>query len=141
MRLREANEVLAYVKTPADGYAALGIAVITLACDDWLRAAAAKNAHGMKTIEKFFKSDKFYLFSQGVDGGYVLRKLREEARKVQQSGLSRKVNAYDKHGNIVKRYMSLAEAARDIIGDRRGIGRAIASGREYHGYFWKYPQK
>lgn len=71
-----------------DAYENLANAIILQAVDDWRRAAKTlklnrKEASArvmLEDCEEFFQSDWFGELTD-LDGGYLLRKLREEVRK------------------------------------------------------------
>ena len=138
MRFREANEVLGRIKTPDEGYRALCAAVIATACDDWLKALSMNDHYRMHSIEKFLLSDRFLLYSNGTDGSYILRKLKEIESKYKNPKEAKPVRKYDENGNILAEYGSLADAAWDTHGDRRSIARACISGSECYGYYWEF---
>ena len=138
MRFREANEVLGRIKTPEDGYKALAAAVIAVACDDYVRAILEKDAMRVNTIEKFFRSQMFTLFSDDVEGSYLIRRMREIAVTMKKDDAVRPVYMYDKNVNIQNRYASAAEAADDFHGDRRSITRACNRNTICYGHYWRY---
>lgn len=138
MRVREANEILGRIKTPMDGYKALAAAIILTACDDYMRAAGLKDTMRMETIEKFFLSDRFLLYSDGADGAYVLRKVKEAGTRTAGKGTAIPVKCIDEQGNVVAEYASLGDAAARIRGDRRSIVRACNSGKILYGYYWRW---
>lgn len=140
MRFREANEIIGRIRTPQDGYDALRASVIAIACDDWNRAYELGDTMRMNSIEKFFLSDRYLLFSDGIDGAYILRKLKENAAKTKpKRARERKaVRKYDKHGNLLAEYSSVSDAAWDTHGDQRSISRACKSGDECYGYYWEF---
>ena len=72
------NKLLSSVKTVDDGYRALASAIIIQAADDYRKAKLNKNKLRMESVEHFFKSDLYGLLSGGLDGGYIMRLLREE---------------------------------------------------------------
>lgn len=72
------NKLLFHVKTPDDGYRVLGVAVIADSAEDWRKARKIGDIYGMRREERFFKSELFSIYSGGMSGEYLLRKLREE---------------------------------------------------------------
>lgn len=138
MRFREANEVLGRIKTRDEGYRSLCAAVIAVACDDYMKAYELNDTIRMNTIEKFLLSQRFLLFSNGTEGSYILRKLKEHTSKYAPRRECKPVKKFDKNGNILAEYKSVADAAWDIHGDRRSITRACISGGECYGYYWEY---
>ena len=75
------NKLLSKVKTPDDGYKALGFAIVVEAAEDYRRARAYGDKYAMQSIERFLRSWLCYLFSGGVDGDYIISKLRKETIK------------------------------------------------------------
>ena len=138
MRVREANEVLGQIKTPDEGYRALAAAVISLACDDYLRAVKFGDDLRIKSVEHFLLSERFMMFSQGVEGGYILRKLREMDIQYEEAKEARPVKQYDEHGNFIAEYPSMAEAARKVGSYRKSIRRAIMNDKPLCGYYWEF---
>ena len=138
MRVREANEVLGTIKTPDEGYRALAAAIIAMACDDYLRAVEHADSLRIQSVERFLLSERFMGMSQGVEGGYILRKLREADIKYAETKEAKRVQRFDEYYRPVGEYPSLAEAARSVEGDRRSIRRAIASGRLVYGSYWGF---
>lgn len=72
------NKLLSHVKTSNDGYKALGFAVITEATEDHRRAFYDEDEHEMQKIERFLRSDLCKTLSGGIDGDYIIKRLREE---------------------------------------------------------------
>lgn len=138
MRFREANEVLGRVSTPADGYKALAASVIVTACDDYLRAVSLKDPLRIQSIERFLLSERFLVFSDGADGAYILRRLKEIAKRNGGAIEARPVCSLDRDGNVQNTYASAAQAATDFHGDRRSITRACNTGRMCYGFYWGY---
>jgi len=142
VRVREANEVLGRIKTPSDGYKALAAAIIAMACDDYFRYAKANDWMSIQRIEKFFLSERFEAISAGVDGQYILRRLKENCgevkRKYAEPKTARPIKQFDEHGNLIAKYDSITAGAKSVAGDRKGIIRAIENDREYHGYYWGF---
>lgn len=138
MRLRDSNEVLGRVSTPAEGYKALAASVIAMACDDYIRAYLVDDAIRMNTIEKFFKSQRFEMFSDGIDGAYMVRRLKDIARAMKKDKDTRAVYMYDENGTIQNRYASASEAADDFHGDLRSITRSCNNGTKCYGHYWRY---
>ena len=134
MRFREANEVLGRIKTPEEGYKALAAGIIATACDDYVRSFMDNDTTKMKTIEKFFLSQRFELLSNGIEGAYLIRRLKDMARSMDKKETVRPVYMYDLDGNIQNRYASAAEAADDFHGDRRSITRSCNRGTICYGH-------
>lgn len=72
------NKLLSSVKTPDEGYRALASAIIIQAADDYRKAKLENDHLRMQSVKHFFYSWLFYLFSGGVDGDYIFRKLEAE---------------------------------------------------------------
>lgn len=138
MRFRESNEVIGRIKTPDEGYRALCAAVIAVACDDWMKAKLMDDHYRMNSVEKFLLSDWFLLFSNGTEGSYILRRLKQTTSKYDDSKESKPIKKFDENGNILGEYKSVSDAAWDIHGDRRSIARAAVSGDECYGYYWEF---
>lgn len=138
MRFRESNEVVGRITTPAEGYKALAASVIALACDDYMSADLVNDTLRMQSIERFLLSEYFTIFSDGVDGSYILRRLKENIAARDAKGKGKAVCSYDVHGEIQNTYASASEAAEDFGGDRRSITRACNNGRLCYGFYWKY---
>lgn len=138
MRVREANEVLGTIKSPDDGYRALAAAIISKACDDYIRAVKNGDELRIESIERFLLSERFMMYSQGVEGAYILRKLKDMEIKYEEPIEAKPVERYDAYGNFIAVYPSLAEAARSVGGARTTIRRAIASGKLVFGNYWGF---
>lgn len=138
MRFKEANEVICRISTVEDGYKALCAAVIAVACDDWLRAYRINDKMRMNTIEKFFKSQRFEMFSDGIEGAFLIRRLNDMAKTMEKNDKARTVCMYDKNGVLQNTYTSAAEAAEDFHGDCRSISRACKKGTICYGFYWGY---
>lgn len=138
MRVREANEVLGQIKSPDDGYRALAAAIIAKACDDYIRAVQHGDDLRIQSVEHFLLSERFMLYSQGVEGGYILRKLKDMSPKYDEHIEAKPVQRYNAYGKFVAEYPSLAEAARSVGGVRSTIRRAISSGKLVFGSYWGF---
>lgn len=138
MRVREANEVLGRIKTPADGYKALCASIIATACDDYLSYSARKDKLRLQSLERFFLSERFMLFSDGVDGSYILRRVQEMSNKYGDPSNNKPVNRYNLDGELMAKYASMTEAAHLIGGDRSCISQACKTGRAYKGFYWDF---
>ena len=75
------SKLISGVKTPDDGYKALALAVIADACEEWRKARRTGDIYGMMRVERFFKSGLFVVYSGGISGDYILRRLKEEKIK------------------------------------------------------------
>lgn len=141
MRVRTANEVLGHIKTPEDGYKALCSAIVLQACDDYVRAISLKEAMTIASLEKFFRSERFLMFSNGLDGSYIVRKLKEMSVAYVNPTEAKPVESLDEQGTVQNRYDSIAEAAWSVSGDRRTIRRACESGAICYGFKWRYARQ
>ena len=138
MRIRDANQVIGEIKTIDQGYRALATAIILQACADYVTAMMHDEYLRIESIERFMLSDRFLMFSQGVDGSYILRKLKEKAPMYEEMKSARPVRCYDAFGNFVQEYSSLGEAERATGHKRQTIRRCIAAGRHLGGYYWEF---
>lgn len=141
MRFRDVNEAIGYIKTQEDGYRALSAAIVATACEDYIRAAETGDTRGMEKIERFLLSDDFLLYSNGIEGSGVLRKLKDMRRSAENRGMSKPVERLDENGNVLEKYRSVADAAWSMQADRRSIKRACDKNEICYGFYWRYAKK
>lgn len=51
---------------------------------------------------------------------------------------TKKVDKYDKEGNLLASFNSIGEAAKEINGNYSAFSRSLVNGRSYHGFYYKY---
>lgn len=142
MRFREVNEALGRIKTQEDGYRALSAAIVATACEDYIRYAEAGDTRSMQKVERFLLSDDFLLFSNGIEGAGVLRKLKDMHRsRENRSATSIPVQRLDENGDVLEEYRSVADAAWSVGADRRSIKRACDKNEICYGFYWRYAKK
>lgn len=141
MRFREANEVIGRIKTPDDGYKALSAAIIATACDDYLRAVERRDTSMIKNVERFLLSERFIGLSDGINGAYILSRLKKMRREHEPYVMSRPVQRLDENGNVLEDYLSVFDATYAMHGDRRSITRACDNGKVCYGYYWRWKKE
>lgn len=73
-----------------ENYENLANAIIVMAARDYVAVYGAKNSqaqYSAETLEKFFRGDRFRLFTHGqIDPEYLIQRLRQKARKKHKKG-------------------------------------------------------
>ena len=82
MKNENLTKMINAITKPSEGYKVLAYAIIVMAAYDYRKARREKDEYAMKTIERFFRGNRFSIYGRGViNGDFIIDGLIKESEE------------------------------------------------------------